>query len=116
MRSGWGVLALRPVGGPLLVIGTALAYGASWGWPGLFNYAIVRQSRAAPAAATGITQSGLFAGQLVGPPVFGSLVERASYELAWALFAVLLVVAAVLVRIGRARLLSARLPAGIADR
>lgn len=115
MRSGWGVLALRPVGGPLLVIGTALAYGASWGWPGLFNYAIVRQSRAAPAAATGITQSGLFAGQLVGPPVFGSLVERASYELVGAVCGVL-VVAAVLVRIGRARLLSARLPAGIADR
>jgi len=96
----------------LLVLGTVLAYGASWGWPGLFNYAIVRQSRAAPSAATGVTQSGLFGGQLVGPPLFGWLVEQASYELAWAVFAGLLVLAAVLLRIGRARLLRARLPAG----
>jgi len=109
---GLGVLALRPAGGVLLMLGTVLAYGASWGWPGLFNYAIVRQSRAAPSAATGVTQSGLFGGQLVGPPLFGWLVEQASYELAWAVFAGLLVLAAVLLRIGRARLLRARLPAG----
>ena len=108
---GLAVLALRPAGGALLLLGTVLAYGASWGWPGLFNYAIVRQSRAAPSAATGVTQSGLFAGQLVGPPLFGWLVERASYEIAWAVFAGLLVLAAVLLRIGRARLLRARLPA-----
>jgi len=105
---GLAVLAVRPAGGVLLLLGTVLAYGASWGWPGLFNYAIVRQSRAAPSAATGVTQSGLFAGQLVGPPVFGWLVERGSYELAWAVFAGLLVFAAVLLRVGRARLLRAR--------
>lgn len=109
---GLGVLALRPAGGVVLALGTVLAYGASWGWPGLFNYAIVRQSRAAPSAATGVTQSGLFAGQLVGPPAFGWIVERASYRLAWAVFAGLLVLAALLLRSGRRRLLRARLEGG----
>lgn len=105
---GLVAFALRPAGGPLLITGTVLAYGAAWGWPGLFNYAIVRQSRAAPTAATGITQSGVFAGILVGPPIFGWLVETASYELAWSIFASLLLIAAVLLRVGRAQLLRAR--------
>lgn len=105
---GLAVLALRPAGGALLLFGTVLTYSASWGWPGVFNYAVVRQSRAAPSAATGVTQAGLFAGQLVGPPAFGWLVEGASYELAWAVFAGLLAVAAVLLRLGRRRLLRAR--------
>jgi hypothetical protein len=89
-------------------VGAVLAYGAAWGWPGLFNYAIVRQSRAAPAAATGVTQSGLFAGLLVGPPTFGWLVETRSYQVAWGVFALLLLLAAALLRIGRVRLLRSR--------
>ena len=105
---GLVLLALRPATGPLLAAGTVLTYGASWGWPGVFNYAIVRQSRAEPSAATGVTQSGLFAGQLVGPPIFGWLVEQGSYRLAWGSFAALLVVAAALLRFGRARLLAER--------
>jgi MFS family permease len=102
------LLALRPAGGAPLMAGTVLTYSAAWGWPGLFNYAIVRQSRAEPSAATGVTQSGLFAGQLVGPPVFGWLVEHGSYRLAWSVFAGLLVVAAALLRFGRSRLLAQR--------
>ena len=105
---GLGALALRPTGGVLLALGAALAYGAAWGWPGLFNYAIVRQSRGAPAAATGVTQSGLFAGMLVGPPVFGWVVQTVSYQMAWSVFAALLLCAATLLRIGRTRLLRAR--------
>jgi hypothetical protein len=42
----------------LLVLGTLLAFGAGWGWPGLFNFAVVLTSPRAPAAATGITQTG----------------------------------------------------------
>ena len=105
---GLGVLALRPAGGPGLVVGAVLAYGAAWGWPGLFNYAIVRQSRAAPAAATGVTQSGLFAGLLVGPPTFGWLVETTSYQVAWGVFALLLLLAAALLQVGRVHLLRSR--------
>lgn len=105
---GLALLAAGPAGGPLLAAGVVLAYAAAWGWPGLFNYAIVRQSRAAPAAATGVTQSGLFAGQLVGPPLFGWLVETMSYRVAWSVFAVLLLGAAGLLQVGRRRLLRAR--------
>lgn len=109
---GLVLLALRPVAGPVLVLGTVLTYSASWGWPGLFNYAIVRQSRAEPSAATGVTQSGLFAGQFVGPPLFGWMVEQGSYGLAWGSFAGLLVVAAGLLRFGRQRLLVERAAEG----
>jgi MFS family permease len=105
---GLGLLALRPDGGVVLTVATALAFGAAWGWPGLFNYAIVRQSRAAPAAATGVTQSGVFAGVLLGPPVFGAMVETLSYRAAWSLFAGLLVAGAALLLLGRRLLVSAR--------
>ena len=105
---GLGILALQPAGGPGLLVGAVLAYGAAWGWPGLFNYAIVRQSRAAPAAATGVTQSGVFAGLVVGPPTFGWLVETLSYRVAWSVFALLLLLAAALLLVGRAQLLRAR--------
>src|SRR5215203_4922564 len=37
----------------LLVIGLILAFGAGWGWPGLFNFAVVKSNQGAPAAATG---------------------------------------------------------------
>jgi MFS family permease len=105
---GLVVLALRPAAGLPLAVGTLLTYSASWGWPGLFNYAIVRQSRAEPSAATGVTQAGLFSGQLIGPPLFGWLVERTSYGLAWGTFAGLLVLGAGLLRFGRWRLLAER--------
>lgn len=111
MMSGAGgpaLLALRPAGGVVLAAATMLAYGAAWGWPGLFNYAIVRQSRSAPAAATGITQTGVFAGVLVGPPLFGILVETRSYAVAWSVFGVISLLGAGLLILGRRRLLHAR--------
>ena len=47
----------------LLLIGTLLAFAAGWGWPGLFNFAVVKTSPGAPAAATGITQTGASGGR-----------------------------------------------------
>ena len=54
----------------LLVVGTVLAFGAGWGWPGLFNFAIVKTNPGAPAAATGITQTGASAGRGLGTSSF----------------------------------------------
>jgi predicted MFS family arabinose efflux permease len=82
----------------LFVLGTVLAFGAGWGWHGLFNFAVVKYNRNAPAAATGITQTGAAAGSAIGPFLFGVIVESASYGTAWlsAAAAALVAVAAIL--------------------
>jgi predicted MFS family arabinose efflux permease len=82
----------------LFALGTMLAFGAGWGWHGLFNFAVVKYNRNAPAAATGITQTGAAAGSAVGPFLFGVLLESTSYGTAWlsAGAAALVAVAAIL--------------------
>jgi len=65
------------------VLGTMLAFGAGWGWHGLFNFAGVKYNPNVPAAATGITQTGAAAGSAAGPFLFGVIVESTSYGTAW---------------------------------
>lgn len=67
----------------LLVVGTMMAFGAGWGWPGIFNFAIVKTNPGAPAAATGITQTGASGGAALGPLTFGLVLEASSYTTAW---------------------------------
>ena len=67
----------------LLVPGALLAYTMGWGWPGLFNFSVVARFPEAPAAATGITQTGVFAGALAGPLAFGFLAARFGFPTAW---------------------------------
>jgi MFS family permease len=86
---------------PLLVVASVVAFGAGWGWNGLFTFAIVRYNQNAPAAATGITQLGLFVGGVIGPLAFGATVERASYAVAWLGGAAALFAAAGLILVGR---------------
>lgn len=85
---------------PLAVI-TVLAYAIGWGWAGLFNFAIVRRHRDAPAAATGITQIGVYAGGVTGPIVFGLLVTNLGYGAAWTVGAAAMFTAAGLMAVGR---------------
>ena len=82
----------------LFALGTMLAFGAGWGWHGLFNFAVVKYNPNAPAAATGITQTGAAAGSAVGPFLFGVILESTSYGAAWlsAGAAALVAVAAIL--------------------
>lgn len=94
--AGIGLLAL---GGPLplLAVGTAVAFIAGSGWPGLFLTAVVRSNPSAPAAASGIVMTGHLGGSVVGPLAFGALVSGGSYTMAWAAMAGALVLAAALV-------------------
>lgn len=103
---GMAVLASSSV--PLLVPGTVLAFGLGWSWPGLLTFAVVRLNPTAPAVATSITQTGVFAGGAVGPLLFGLLVLVSSYRVAWSAAALALLVAAVLMLVGRQMLLSNR--------
>jgi predicted MFS family arabinose efflux permease len=97
----------------LLVIATPVAFGAGWGWPGLFNLAIVQANPDAPGAATGITQTGTYLGAMAGPLGFGWLADQAGFGAAWCAAAVAAAVAAAAMRVGRARVRAARAtPAG----
>lgn len=84
--------------------GTALAFGFGWAWPGIFNLAVVSHNRAAPAAATGITQSGTYAGGAVGPLLFGYLVTHGGYQRAWLAFVIVALAGAGVIEVGRRRI------------
>jgi len=102
--AGLAILATGTAGW-LLVAGVVLAFGAGWGWTGLFNFAVVITNRKAPAAATGVTQMGASAGSALGPLVFGLVVEAASFGVAYLMSAALALAAAGAVVLGRRRVL-----------
>ena len=88
-----------------LVVGTVVGFGLGWSWPGVLNFAVVQLNPRAPAAATSITQSGVYVGGCVGPLVFGVLAAH-SYPLAWLVAATAMVGAAVTMLVGRWRLMA----------
>lgn len=67
----------------IVVTGTLLAFAFGFGWNGLLVYAVVRANPAAPAAATGVTQTGLYLGGVVGPLFFGIVSARWGFALGW---------------------------------
>lgn len=103
-----GYLLLAPGRVFTHLAGAAVAFGAGWAWPGLFNLAVVRLNPGAPAAATGITQTGVYVGALTGPILFGFAVDAVGYEAAWIGAAVSSLGAAVGMVIGRRRVVAWR--------
>jgi MFS family permease len=101
-----GYLMLAAAEPALLVVGALLGFCLGWGWPGLFNMAIVRNNPQAPGAASGITQTGTYTGAVLGPLAFGLAAQHLSYPHAWAGTAVVSFAAAAVVVAGR-RLLRA---------
>ncbi len=100
--SGFAALA---TGAPATVlVGTVVAFAAGWSWPGIFNLAVVHHNRAAPAAATGVTQTGTYAGGAAGPLAFGYLVVHGGYGRAWVTFVGIALAAAAVIEIGRRRI------------
>jgi predicted MFS family arabinose efflux permease len=79
----WGFVGLAVDLPIAFVVGSLLAFAAGWGWSGLFVYAVVRAYPEAPAAATGVTQTGFSGGNVFGPVAFGWIVATWSYEAAW---------------------------------
>jgi len=94
----------------LLVFAALVGYGIGWGWAGLFNFAVASTHRTAPGRATGLTQVGASAGACLGPLVFGLTAARFGYPPAWIGAALLLLVAALMILIGRRALLASRVP------
>jgi MFS family permease len=83
------------LGGALLV----LVFG--WGWIGLFTYAVVTRYLRAPETATGVMQTGFYAGGVFGPVGFGLLVETGSFTLGWITATVATLAAAAAVMVAR---------------
>ena len=79
----------------LVVVAAVVSYLGIWGWTGVFTLAIVRANPSAPAAATGVTQAGLYCGGVVGPSVFGYLAGTAGYQVAWRVTAAMAVLGAI---------------------
>lgn len=78
-----GVILLNLGGRPGLLLGGLLGFTAGWGWAGLFTFAVVKDNPEAPAAASGITQTGKYLGVAIGAPVFGAIADNISFTAAW---------------------------------
>jgi MFS family permease len=106
-----GLLLLAVPGTFSLVAGVVLGFGLGWSWPGLLNFAVVRLHPQAPAAATSITQTGVYAGGCVGPLGLGALASAAGYPAIWLVAAAAMLAAGILMVVG-SRLLRSHPAAG----
>ncbi|NNC91075.1 MAG: MFS transporter [Acidimicrobiia bacterium] len=91
---GMALLGVRSPG--IHVVATLVAFGGGWIWPVFTNFGIVRANQAAASAATGITQTGVYVGVLLGPPATGWLIEAFGYPAMWLVVAFLAVIGSVL--------------------
>ncbi len=64
-------------------LAVAPAFAAGWAWPGLFNLSVIRNNSSAPAAATGISQIGVFIGAGSGPVIGSIIVDAGGYRPLW---------------------------------
>ena len=102
LLGGAGGFALLGTDNALLfTVGVAVGYGMGWAWPGLFNYAVSHRYEAQAAAATGITQTGVYVGGVFGPLLFGFVADEYSYQAAWLMAAASALIAAAGMQMGR---------------
>lgn len=85
-------------------LGLVPVFAAGWAWPGLFNLSLVRNNPSAPAAASGVSQTGVYIGAAGGPVVGGAIVTQAGYSAMWWSAAVALLAASALAAMLRRRL------------
>jgi MFS family permease len=81
--GGLGMLVLAVDMPITYVLAPIPAFAFGWAWPGLFNLSVLRNNPSAPAAATGISQVGVFIGAALGPTLGGVIIDNGSYRLLW---------------------------------
>jgi predicted MFS family arabinose efflux permease len=107
---GYAMLAAQvPV---LYIIGALFVLVFGWVWISVFVYAVVSRYAQTVGAATGVMQTGFFAGGVLGPVIFGVVAELSSFSLAWVLLALATLIAAATVTGGRRTLPAHPAPAG----
>lgn len=100
--AGWLLMAsLLPVA---FVVGLLAANAFGWGWPGLVHLAVARRFPEATAAASGIVQTGVALGLLIGPPLTGLVAVSAGWNWAWLVAAAAALVGATLILVARRQL------------
>ncbi|GAB7048931.1 MFS transporter [Catenuloplanes indicus] len=99
-----GLALLTRGGGPVLITGVVLGFGLGWAWPGLMNFAVVRLHPQAPAAATSVTQTGVYAGGCLGPLTLGFVATHFGYTTMWLTAASAMLGAALCMALGAALL------------
>jgi MFS family permease len=105
---GYAGLAAHDAAPLLMAMATLVAFAGGWGFSGLVLLAVTRTNPSAPAAALAIVRIGPNAGAVVGPLLFGAIVQGSGYSLAWLVAASASLAAAALVLAGRAMLLPTR--------
>jgi MFS family permease len=85
----------------LVPVGALCSFALGWAWPGLMNFAVTSRYPETPAAATSVTQTGVYLGGAVGPIAFGVLVDYAGWTAGWSTLSVAMVAAATLVFVGQ---------------
>lgn len=110
-----GLVLLALPSTPALIAGVVLGFGLGWSWPGLMNFAVVRLHPQAPAAATSITQTGVYAGGALGPLSLGAIAAAADYPTMWISAAGSMFAAAGLMVVGSSMLRRHALAGAIGD-
>lgn len=67
----------------LIAVGSLLAFGIGYGWPGLLFHGVAVLHPAGVGSAIGAVNAGGAAGAALGPALFGVLAGNATYEAAW---------------------------------
>lgn len=95
LLGGGAMLAVASGTRTGFLLGTLCAFAFGWGWNALFNLVVALARPAGIAAATGITQTGVFLGGAIGPLVFAALIRVGDHDAAWIAMATLMIAAAV---------------------
>lgn len=114
--GGLGVLLLAVDVPATYLLAPIPAFAFGWAWPGLFNLSVVRNNPSAPAAATGISQVGVFVGAALGPALGGVIIDNGSYRLLWIFAASTLLLGSALAVALRARIIAADVARRSTDR
>ncbi len=79
-----------------LLLATLVAFGAGWGWNGLFTHAVVASHRDTAARASGMLVAASATGGVLGPSTFGLLATSVGMPVAWCLAATEMLLASAL--------------------
>lgn len=93
---GWFLMATGPQ--PLFIVGLVVANAFGWGWPGLQHLSVARRFPTSTAAASGIAQTGVSAGLLIGPLTLG-VIAGFNWSLMWLLAGGCALIGAAVVRV-----------------